>query len=219
MDELAIAYYADLRMSFYNARIAQQETLRALLKMFPGLSFNYGAKSSNDSYLIHQHWTEAGAQISFNLLGLLSAPTQMRLAEAGVALADQRRMATQMAVLAQVHVAGLQYHNALSQFERADTIWKVDSDIAKQVANREQAQTQTRLDRVASQTEAILSLLRRYQALSQVQAAAGKLQATLGLEPALADGRNASLEKLTQAVGTALRQWDAGQLQATAKTQ
>jgi len=95
----------------------------------------------------------------------------------------------------------------------------VDSDIAKQVATREQAQPQTRLARVASQPEALLRLLRRYQALSQVQAAAGKLQATLGLEPALADGRSASLEQLPHAVGPALRQWDAGQLQATAKTQ
>ena len=42
----------DLRESLYNARIAQEETKRVLLRMFPGLSFNYSLNKSNDSYLI-----------------------------------------------------------------------------------------------------------------------------------------------------------------------
>jgi len=214
MEEQAIANNADVRESFYNARIARQETQRTLLKIFPGLSFSYGAKESDDSYLIHQRWNEIGAQISFNLLGLLSTPAQMRLAQAGVALADQRRMMTQMAILTQVRIARLQYRNALRQFERADAIWKVDSQIATHVANREQAQTQTQLDRVVHQTTAILSQLRRYQALAQAHASASKLQATLGLEPAVSDGL--PLSQLTQAVGAALRQWDRGQLPAPA---
>ena len=204
MEEQAIANNADLRTSFYNARIARLETRRTLLRLFPGISFSYSANGSNDSYLINQHWTEAAAQISFNLLGLLAAPTQMRLADAGVALADQQRMATQMALLTQVHVARLQYLNAVHQFNRADAIWKVDTDIATQVASREQAQTQTKLDRVSNHTAAILSQLRRYQSLAQMQAAAGKLQATLGMEPTIPGSRDMSLNQLTQTVAASL---------------
>jgi outer membrane protein TolC len=218
LEALAIANNADLRTSFYKARIAQEETRRVLLKMFPGLSFSYSTNHSNDSYLINQHWNEAAAQISFNLLGMLSAPQQMRLAKAGVALADQQRITTQMAVLTQVHVARLQYGNALRQFERADAIWKVDDDIAKQVANREQAHTLTRLDSVAAQTAAILSELRRYEALAQAQAAAGKLQATLGLEPDVT-ASNVPLAQLTQAVDTALHQWSEGKLQPASRNE
>ena len=70
----------DLRESLYNARIAQEETKRVLLRMFPGLSFNYSLNKSNDSYLINDHWREAGVQVSFNLLSLLSAPQQWKLA-------------------------------------------------------------------------------------------------------------------------------------------
>lgn len=213
MEEQAIAHNADLRESVYDARIASQETRRTLLKLFPGLSFSYGAKSSDDSYLIHQNWTEVGAQLSFNLLGLLSAPAQMRLADAGLALAEQRRMATQMAVLAQVHLARLQYGNAVRQFERADAIWKVDADIAAHVANREAAQVQTKLDLVSNRTGAILSQLRRYQALSQVQAAAGKLQASLGLEPVIEGSHDLSLAQFTQLVDAAMKQWDTAKLE------
>lgn len=212
MEEQAIARNADLRESIYNTRIASQETRRALLKLFPGLSFSYGVKSSDDSYLINQSWNEAGVQLSFNLLNLLSAPSQMRLAEAGVSLAEQRRMATQMAVLSQVHIARLQYHNALRQFDRADAIYKVDAGIADHSVRREQAQTQTKLDRVSSQTAAILSQLRRYQALAQVQAAASKLQASLGLEPAIQGSQSMPLAQLTEAIGAAMTQWEGGQL-------
>jgi outer membrane protein TolC len=214
MEEQAIARNADLRESFYNARIARQETRRALLKLFPGLTFNYGGNHSDDPYLINQRWTAAGIQVSFNLLGLLAAPTQMKLADAGVALADQKRMATQMAVLTQVHVARLNYANALHQFERAEAIWKVDREIASHVARREQAQTLTKLDRVAHETAAILSELRRYQALAQVNTAASRLQASLGLEPSIAATTDQPLAELTAAVGDSLKSWNAGQLDA-----
>jgi outer membrane protein TolC len=212
MEELAIARNADLRESFYNARIATDETRRTMLKLFPGLSFSYGPHHSTDDYLINQTWRETGLQVSFNLLGLLSVPVQKRMAEAGVAVAHQRRMATQMAVLTQVHVARQQYANALAQFERADTIWKVDADIASHVARREQAQTQTKLDRVSNQTSAILSQLRRYQALSQAHAAAGRLQASVGMEPALEPGAGVALGDLTQSVAASLKQWDEAQV-------
>ncbi|MBS1191933.1 MAG: transporter [Rhodocyclaceae bacterium] len=219
MEERAIAQNADLRESFYNARIARDETRRALLRLFPGLSFNYAAKHSDDSYLINQNWQESGIQLSLNMLGLLSAPAQMRLADAGIALADQRRVATQMAVLTQVHIARLQYGNAYRQFERADTIARVDESIADHMLKREQAQTQTKLDRVANQTSAILSQLRRYQALAQVHAAASKLQATLGMEPAIAGSDDMSVASLAEAIGAALKQWDEGRLPPPAATE
>jgi outer membrane protein TolC len=214
LEEFALMRNPDLREGMYNARIAQQETRRTLLKLFPGVSFNYGFRSSSDSYLIHRQWTETGAQISFNLLGLLSAPAQMRLADTGVALANQRRMATQMAVLTQLHIARLQYANATSQLARADAIVGVDNRLAQQVANQEEARKMTVLDRVSQQSAAVLSQLRRYQALSNSQAAASRLQATLGLEPVVPDAATTPLSDLTTAVAASMQSWNRGQLPA-----
>ncbi len=45
-------------------------------------------------------------------------------------------------------------------------------------------QAESKLDVVANQTTSILSLLRRYQAMSQLYIAEARLQATLGVEPA-----------------------------------
>lgn len=211
----ALAQNAELREQNYNSRIASQETRKTLLRLFPNLSLNYTLRHDSDKYLINNNWNEAGAQISFNLMNLLSAPSQYRLAKAGISLADQRRVATQMAVLAQVHIARLQYANALQQYDRADAIWQVDDRLNAQNTNRAEAQTTSKLDTVASNTSAILSLLRRYQALSVANAAASKLQATLGMEPQVGDLQQQSLAQLQNAVSLSLQQWDQGNIGST----
>jgi len=218
MEDVAIARNADLREQFYGARIAREETRRTMLRMFPSLSLGYSIKRDNDQYLVHNNWNEAGAQLSFNLLNLLSAPAQMRLADAGVALADQRRMATQMAILAQVHVARLQFSNALQQYQRSDSIWSVDERISGHIANREKAAASSKLESVSSKTAAIVSQLRRYQALAQAHAAASKLQATLGMEPDIGSVQDMSLPDLQAAVGGAIKHWENGELPAIAQT-
>lgn len=213
MEALALQRNPELRESLYNARIAQEETKRVMLRMFPGLSFNYSTNYSGDSYLINDRWREAGLQVSFNLLGLLALPAQKQLAEAGVALADQKRVATQMAVLSQMHIARLQFANAVHQYQRADAIAQVDQRITQHVDNLVQTEKQTRLDGVAQQTTAILSALRRYQALANMEAAGSRLQASLGMEPVIEGSDQMPLPELTAAVRQALQRWEAGQLQ------
>ena len=197
MEEATLAQNADLREQHYNARVAREETRKTLLRMFPNVSFSYGLKYDSDSYLVNQNWREAGLQVSYNLMNLLTGPAQMKMAKAGVALADQRRMATQLAVLTQMHLARLQLLNSRKQFERADAIFKTDIKISEHVQNRANAQAQSKLDSVSNATASILSLLRRYQALAQVQAAENRLLANLGLEPKIGSTSELSLEQLT----------------------
>jgi len=127
-------------------------------------------------------------------------------------LADQRRMAMQMAVLTQLHIARLQYANTARQYERSDTIAQVDSRIAQHVANQADAQKLSVLDRISQQSASVLSQLRRYQALSNAQAAASRLQATLGMEPSIDASSGMPLAALTSAVGQSLQAWNKGEL-------
>ena len=212
MELQAVVNNPDMRESLYNARVARDEAKKAITKMFPGVSFSYGTKGTNDEYIVNQRWNEAGAQISFNLLGILSAPTAKRLADMGIAMADQRQVATQMAVISQVHIARLNYANAAKQYMRADKIARVDNRMAEVVTARAKAESQSRQDSVAQQTASILSALRRYQALSNAQAAASRLQATLGLEPVVQAAEGKPLAEVVQAVQQSLKTWEAGEL-------
>ena len=207
LEEVALQNNADLRESHYNTRIAQEETRRTLLRMFPNLSFNYGAKYDTDRYLMSNNWNEAGVQLSFNLMNLFTGATQMKMAEAGVAVADQRRVAAQMSVMTQVHLSRLQVINARSQYDRADAIYDADTKIAEVMRNRQMVQAQSKLDTVSTETAAILSLLRRYQALAQVQVAENRVLATLGLEPQIGSTNELSLKELTEQIGQSKAVW------------
>lgn len=209
MEELAMQHNADIREQQYSSRIAVEETKRAMLKLFPNLSFNAGIRHDSDRYMINNTWNETGLQLSYNIFNLLAAPSQKKLAEAGVKLADQRRIATQMTVLTQVHLSRMQYEAAYRQYLRSDEIWHADEKIAEHSRNRELAQTQSRLELVSNNAAAIVSQLRRYQSLAQVQNMRGKLQATLGMEPDIGSVDELSLDQLTTQVGTVLQQWQA----------
>lgn len=202
MEELALQQNADLREQHYNGRVAREEVRRTLVRLFPNISLNYGYKYDSDRYLVHNDWQEAGVQLSFNLFNLITADTQMKLARAGVALADQRRVAAQMAVVTQVHLARLQLINAHKQFVRADAIYLTDQKITEHTRNREQALAQSKLDRVSNEVSTILSLLRRYQALAQVQAAESRLLASIGAEPAIGSTDALSLPELVEQIRT-----------------
>jgi len=207
MEDTALGANADLREAHYNARIAREETRKTLVRLFPSLNFSYGLNYDTDSYLVNRQWNEAGVQLSFNLFNLLTGPGQLKLAEAGVALADQRRVSMQMAVLAQVHLARQQLANAQHQFSRADAIWTIDRRISEHMDNREAMQVQSKLDRVANQTTTILSLLRRYQALAQAQTAEARLQATLGVEPEIGSVGDLTLAELTRTLAAGHGNW------------
>lgn len=207
LEEIALSQNADLREQHYNARIARDEVKRTMLRLFPNVTFNYAIKYDSDSYLVNQSWNEAGLQLSFNLMNVVTGAKQMQLAEAGVALADQRRMATHMSVLTQVHLARLQLIHARNQFDRADVIYETDNKIAQLMRNRQAVQAQSKLELVSNETAAILSLLRRYQAFNQVQAAENRLMATLGLEPQVGSTNELSLQQLTNQISASASPW------------
>jgi outer membrane protein TolC len=209
MEDKAMTLNADVREQHYNARIAHDEVRRTLVRLFPNITFNYNANYDTDHYLLNNSWRDAGIQLSFNLFNLFTGPNQMKLAEAGVKLADQRRVAMQMAVVAQVHLARQQYASALSQFERAEAIWQTDNRIAAHMKNREAAQIQGKLETVASQTTTILSLLRRYQALGQAQSAEARLQSTIGIEPAIGSVDEVSIADLARKLSQDAANWRA----------
>ncbi len=217
LEEAALVGNADLREQHYNARIAQEETRRTLVRMFPNLVFNYGVKYDTDNYLLNRNWNEAGVQLSFNLMNLFTGSSQMRLAEAGVALADQRRMAMQMTVLTQLHLARLGVINSRSQFDRADAIFSTDKKISDVMRARQSVQAQSKLDLVSTQAAEILSLLRRYQALAQVQVAENRLIATLGMDPEIGSVSEISLKDLTAQLDKTASPWK--QLIAAPKTE
>jgi outer membrane protein TolC len=212
MEELAIVQNADLREHIYNQRIAVDEARKTLAKLMPNLSLSYSLKHTSDSYLINNTWGEAGVLVSQNLTNLLSLPAQKRVAQGGIALTHQRRVAAQVALLAQVHIARIELANSHRQLMLADRIWTLDQGIKQYTSNRQEAEADSKLSRVAADTASIVSMLRRYQALAEFNAAAGALQSTLGMEIDVAKTDRLSLPELSSAIRSSQDAWQQGRL-------
>lgn len=207
LEETALRQSADLREQHHNTRIAHLEARKTLVKLFPNLSFSYSLNYDTDNYLVNNRWNEAGLQLSFNLMNLATMDAQKKLAQAGIQLADQRRLTAHMAVLAQVHLARLQWDNALRQQDRNRDIHDTDRRLAELITAREGAQMQSKLDRISAETGAILSLLRHYQSVAQVHAAEARLEASLGLDPVIGSVDTLALPELASQLRKG-RRWE-----------
>jgi outer membrane protein TolC len=212
LEEAALLHNADLKEQVYNQRIAREEVHKTLAKLLPNLSLSYDVRYSSDSYLINTQWGEAGLMLSQNLTGLLALPAQRRVAQGGVELAKQRRIALQMALLAEVHIARLELASTYQQLRLADRIWDIDQAIKTNTSDRAAAQTESKLTKVAADTASIVSMLRRYQALAEFNVATSTLQSTLGLEIDLGSVDTLSVEDLAKAIGEWQRTWQSGHL-------
>lgn len=210
----AILANAELNESIYNARIAVEDTRKSLLRLFPGLTFNVGPQRSDNEYYINKSWVEGSANISFNLWNLLSAPETIELAEQNSELAAQKRMTVQMAVISQVHLSKIQLNNSSHIYKRSAEIDAVNTRIARITSAKYTEGAASRAEKVAADAAAIVSKLQKYQALSQLFAASGKMQASTGMEPYFESLDEIPLFDMTNKVASSFREWNSGLMPA-----
>lgn len=182
MEEMAFVNNPDLREQVYLSRIAVDETKKTIVKMMPGVNLSLSDKWDSNSFLVDHQWFETGAKLSWNLINLISAPDQYDHAKAGESVAESKRLALRMAVLAQVHVSYRQFTNASRQFQRADDLYRVEQRLAGLSRARADNDAQSVMERIATQTAAIAARLRRYQSYAQMESALGKVHSTLGFD-------------------------------------
>jgi hypothetical protein len=207
MEESAFINNPDLREQVYMTRITVDETKKTILKMLPGINLSLGDKWDSNSFLVANHWYEAGAKISWNLFNLLSAPDQLNNAELAEKVANAKRVALRMAILAQVHVSYSQFLNASRQFQRASDLHGVEQRLAKFVELRTANDAQSVLEKISNQTSAIAARLRRYQTYAQMQSAFGKMQATLGQDLLPDQVSSHHIDDLSKLIAARLDTW------------
>jgi outer membrane protein TolC len=200
MEELALANNPDLREQDYLGRITVDETRKEIVKLLPGVTFSASRQYDSNSFLLANRWSEAGARLSWNLINLISAPDRIDHAETAEKVAEAKRLALRMAVLAQVHVVSTQFDSAAKQFQRADRLWTIETRLAQASANQSQGGTQSEIEKVTQDTSAIAAELRRYQTYAQLQSAFGKLRATIGSDPLPQAVAAHSIEAISQGI-------------------
>jgi outer membrane protein, multidrug efflux system len=207
LEQVAMLRNPDLRELSYEARISAEEARKSMLKLLPGINLSYAGNFDSNSFLVHHWWAEGAERVSWNLLNLLSTPAILRLGRDSEKLAELRRQALSMAVLTKLHIAYQQYIFIGNEYNRARELSSVDHRIYRQISNRTAADAQSVLERVAAEVYAANSELRQYETYADLQAALGRIYATLGLDPEPAHLAAFDVGTLSTAVDFIMSHW------------
>lgn len=199
-EALAITGRAELREEGYQARNALLETRMALLRLLPNASLFAGLNHDSNHFLVNNSWADAGVQVSWNLLNVLSWPAVSRSAERREQVAELRRQALRMSVLTQVNIAWLERSRAEQVFQRAGELSSLQRDIHHQVENASRSRAETQLELTRARVEALLSARARDLAYADLLNAQGMLLQAAGIDPLPGQVSDHSVEGLAQAI-------------------
>ncbi len=183
MEETALLNRPELIEASYNERIGLNETRRAMSRLLPGIELSLGTHYDSNNFLVNDSWNDAGARISWNLLNLVNAGNIRAAAKAQYAVAREQRLAANMAVLTQVHVAWIDFNGRKQQFKLVSDLNGVEARMLEHTRNASAADAKSKLQEIRAQTSALMSELRLYQSYSAYQGAYGQMLATLGVDP------------------------------------
>jgi outer membrane protein TolC len=213
MEETALLNRPELIEASYNERIGLNETHKAMAKLLPGIELSVGAHYDSNDFLVNNEWRDAGLQVSWNLLNLLNAGHIKAAAKAQYDLAREQRLALNMAVLTQVHVAYIDYASRRQQFEWTQQLNAVEQRILEHTRNATAADAQGKLAEIRAATSALMAELRLYQSYAAYQGAYGQMVATLGLDPVPATVAGHDLPSLEHAIRQTEQHWSGGAAQ------
>ncbi|HEV7335335.1 MAG TPA: TolC family protein [Bosea sp. (in: a-proteobacteria)] len=213
MERVALVNRSELREEGYNARIVRNEGHRALLRLVPGVTLLGSLNYDSNSYLLFNNWQEGGVRVAANLLRIVTNyPKISQLNEVQSEISETRRLATTMAVLAQVQVSAQQYQIARKSYERLNSISTINRRIAQLSRDGQEAQTTSELDAIREKAASALTELRRHRAYADLQNAHAAINVSLGLDPVPAEAFGRDLGELTAQINRRNEEWRAGRI-------
>lgn len=212
LEVMALTRRPELIEAAYESRIGELETRKAMARLLPGLEIDFSGRTESNSFLVEQSWYETGLRVTWNLLSLPARFKAVEFAELQEDFAEQQRLAISMAVLSQVHLSHLDYQTALRNYSRAQELASIEGRIAQAISVAAQARAQSPLEQIRAETNAMFAEVRQFETYSAVQAAAGRIHATLGLDPLPESVPSHSVEGLSEVIERTLMEWDDGRL-------
>ncbi|WP_338846530.1 TolC family protein [Massilia sp. W12] len=182
LDQLALVSRPELREEDYRKRITVLEARKALYSMLPGVDLNFGSYHDSNKYLFKNNWTEASANISFNLLRAFSYGAMKKAQESQMVVDDTRRLATAMAVLTQVRLSAQRYQEARADYEVSAMGAQVDARIEQHMRSATKASAESEMELLRTEVKAALSEMQRYVALANMQTAYARVANSVGAD-------------------------------------
>ncbi|MBF0428478.1 MAG: TolC family protein [Magnetococcales bacterium] len=207
LERMALSSRPELRIEQYQARIEADETRKTIARLFPGLEFDVSKNYDSNSFLIYQHWAQAGARMSWNLLRTLTGSQPLNLSDSREKVIQMRRLVMHMAILSQIRIAFHEYRSARANLQSIITENETRKRLQDHTANRSTLGLDSQLAYVQTVASSALGHIKQYESYARYQSAVGRLYATLGLDPLGAKNPNQELPQLTRNLRENDEQW------------
>lgn len=197
MENMALENRSELREITYRQRMSANEVKAALVRVLPGIRFDYARNYNSNALLFNSDWTDYSARISWNLLELYRYPDTKSVAQAQSETLDAQRLSLSAAVLTQVHVGVVRYNHTKNEYLIARDLNHTQDKIRSQIELSVKADATSDQTLINEQMNALLTEVRYDIAYANVEGAYADLYAAMGLSPNLDQLNATDLTSLT----------------------
>lgn len=209
LDALALEFRPELREEGYRTRVSDLEETRARLStLLPGLSLDLGNNYDSNRFLLNNAWTQMGLSASANLLKLLSLPAIKRSADAQRQVDDARRLAQTAAVLTQIRLAVTRYELLAREYEFWHEGVRDDESIVEKLKASSSVGIETELELARAKARLINTRVAAALAFAGVEAAAGRIYNSVGLDSLPQEVAQGDVQGLTRELESRLAAWE-----------
>ncbi|MFZ4539172.1 TolC family protein [Propionivibrio sp.] len=208
LEQIAVHNRPELREEGYRARITDVEGNKLLLSMLPSLGLDTGTNYDSNKYLVNNRWASAGLNLSWNLMKLLSLPSQRRANESAARIDETRRLALTAAVLAQTRIAAVRYRLLTQEFAIWDDAVNDDGRIVGYLNASKQVGLETELELIRAKARGMISKINRDLVYANVQGAIGRIYNSIGLDSLPLDVETHAPEALAAQLAATIEGWE-----------
>ncbi len=197
MEQIALESRPELRELFYKKRANAKEVRAAMLQMLPGIELGSRYNYNSNSFLFNGDWLSLGAQLSWNLISIISAPAKFAELETKEKLLDVERLSMSMAVLAQVHVSLAQFSHFNEEYRSAYDYYQVQKRIIEQTRIEATVGKVSGHALIREELNTLLAEVRCDSIYSELENSYAGIYVSLGLDPIPGNLNDKSLSELT----------------------
>ncbi len=182
LERYALMHRPELWEQDYKRRIKSLDTRKTILKLLPSLNFDQSLEFDNTESYENSAWSEFGINLTWNLINFITLKDSLKLSRDRVEMEDLSRLALNMSVMVQVHVALRNLVETRETYDIAARLSQAKEKLYQHARAEQEAETSDELDLISHEGERILYLSQRDLAFAKLQNAAGTLLLSLGLD-------------------------------------
>ena len=200
LELMALANSPNYASQVYNVRIDQLETRKSLIRLLPGIEFSYGLNYDSNSFLVNNNWADVGIKLTYDLMRIFSIGRVKAYGKASEQLAIARRLALNMAVVAQVHLSWQQYRNIIRLLRHAKRLDAVDREISDLTRQAQISKAVSGIELIQNEVRSLRSKMEHLLAYTEAQESLGAFILSLGLNPIPRNYHAMSVQALTESL-------------------